>query len=135
MWHAWIGHRDTKTKPWTDLERSLDVDSPPSQPITLMDLIAEPRAVDWDFKVAAARTRSVPAPPLTPAFHEIVGASRSPQDAELEDVLNALSKPKAITLETLARKDLVGVCANTSYTTIPVGHRHGHTESESGCLS
>jgi len=43
-------------------------------------------------------------PPLTPAFYEIVGASRSPEDAELADVLDALGKPKAITLDTLARK-------------------------------
>src|SRR5262249_28966934 len=43
-------------------------------------------------------------PPLTPAFCEIVGASRSPEDAELADVLDALGKPKAVTLETLARK-------------------------------
>jgi Family of unknown function (DUF5906) len=43
-------------------------------------------------------------PPLTPAFYEIVGASRSPEDAELADVLDALGKPKATTLDTLARK-------------------------------
>src|SRR5262249_42215870 len=43
-------------------------------------------------------------PPLTPAFYEIVGASRPPEDAELADVLDALGKPKAITLATLARK-------------------------------
>jgi hypothetical protein len=43
-------------------------------------------------------------PPLTPAFYEIVGASRPPEDAELADVLEALGKPKVITLDTLARK-------------------------------
>jgi hypothetical protein len=43
-------------------------------------------------------------PPLTSAFHEIVGASRPPEDAELADVLDALRTPKAITLEILARK-------------------------------
>jgi hypothetical protein len=39
----------TKPKTWADLERSLDADWPPRQPITLMDLVAEARAVDWDF--------------------------------------------------------------------------------------
>jgi hypothetical protein len=32
-----------------DLARSLDVDWPPCEPITLTDLVAEARAVDWDF--------------------------------------------------------------------------------------
>jgi hypothetical protein len=39
----------TKPKTWADLERSLDADWPPRQPITLTDLVAEARAVDWDF--------------------------------------------------------------------------------------
>jgi hypothetical protein len=39
----------TKPKTWTDLARSLDADWPPHQPITLMDLVAGARAVDWDF--------------------------------------------------------------------------------------
>jgi hypothetical protein len=39
----------TKPKTWADLECSLDADWPPHQPITLMDLVAEARAVDWDF--------------------------------------------------------------------------------------
>jgi hypothetical protein len=39
----------TKPKTWSDLERSLDADWPPRHPITLMDLVAEARAVDWDF--------------------------------------------------------------------------------------
>jgi hypothetical protein len=39
----------TKPKTWSDLERSIDADWPPRQPITLMDLVAEARAVDWDF--------------------------------------------------------------------------------------
>ena len=29
--------------------RSLEADWPPRHPITLMDLVAEARAVDWDF--------------------------------------------------------------------------------------
>jgi hypothetical protein len=39
----------TKPKTWADRERSLEVDWPPHQPITLMDLVAGARAVDWDF--------------------------------------------------------------------------------------
>jgi hypothetical protein len=39
----------TKPKTWADLARSLDADWPPHQPITLMDLVAGARAVDWDF--------------------------------------------------------------------------------------
>jgi hypothetical protein len=39
----------TKSKTWTELARSLDEDWPPHQPMTLMDLVAEARAVNWDF--------------------------------------------------------------------------------------
>jgi hypothetical protein len=39
----------TKPKTWADLERSLDADWSPRQPITLMDLVAEARALEWDF--------------------------------------------------------------------------------------
>jgi hypothetical protein len=35
----------TKSKTWTDVERSPDVDWPPHQPITLTDLVAGARAV------------------------------------------------------------------------------------------
>jgi hypothetical protein len=38
----------TKPKTWEDLERSLDADWP-ARPVTLMDLVAEARAVSWDF--------------------------------------------------------------------------------------
>jgi hypothetical protein len=37
-----------KPKTWAD-ERSLDVDWPRHQPITLADLVAGARAVEWDF--------------------------------------------------------------------------------------
>ncbi len=39
----------TKAKTWEDIARSLDVDWPPRQSVTLMDLVAEARAVSWDF--------------------------------------------------------------------------------------
>jgi hypothetical protein len=39
----------TKPKTRADVERSLDADWPPHQPITLMDLVAGARAVEWDF--------------------------------------------------------------------------------------
>ena len=39
----------TKSKTWTELAHSLDADWPPHQPMTLMDLVAEARAVDWNF--------------------------------------------------------------------------------------
>ena len=39
----------TKPKTWVNLEPSLDADWPPRQPITITDLVAEARAVDWDF--------------------------------------------------------------------------------------
>ena len=32
-----------------DLARSLDADWPPCEPITLTELVAEARAVEWDF--------------------------------------------------------------------------------------
>jgi hypothetical protein len=43
-------------------------------------------------------------PPKTAAFHDIVDANRSPQDAELADVLDTLNKPSAITLDVLTGK-------------------------------
>jgi hypothetical protein len=39
----------TKPKDWVDHMRSLDADWPPRQPTTLTELVAEARAVDWDF--------------------------------------------------------------------------------------
>jgi hypothetical protein len=39
----------TKPKTWEDLARSLDADWPPDQPVIFMELVAEARAVDWDF--------------------------------------------------------------------------------------
>ena len=39
----------TKPKTWSDLEPSLDADWPPHQPVTLTELVAEARALDWDF--------------------------------------------------------------------------------------
>jgi hypothetical protein len=38
----------TRPKTW-DLGSSLEADWPPHQTITLTDLVAEARAVDWDF--------------------------------------------------------------------------------------
>jgi Family of unknown function (DUF5906) len=43
-------------------------------------------------------------PPKTAAFHDIVDANRSPEDAELADVLDALSCPNAITLDLISTK-------------------------------
>jgi hypothetical protein len=39
----------TKLKTGADLARSLEADWQPRQPITLTELVAEARAVDWDF--------------------------------------------------------------------------------------
>ena len=39
----------TKAKTWADFARSLDADWPSRQPMTIAELIAEARAVDWDF--------------------------------------------------------------------------------------
>jgi hypothetical protein len=39
----------TKSKTRTDLSRLLDADWPPSQTMTITDLVAEARAADWDF--------------------------------------------------------------------------------------
>jgi len=39
----------TKPKTWVDHARSLDAEWPPHLTITLTDLVAEARAVDWDF--------------------------------------------------------------------------------------
>jgi hypothetical protein len=39
----------TKPRTWGDLARSLDADWPPRQPATLAELVAEARAIDWDF--------------------------------------------------------------------------------------
>lgn len=47
-------------------------------------------------------------PPKTAAFWEIVDANRSPEDAELADVLDALNEPDAVTLDDLADKALTG---------------------------
>ena len=39
----------TKYKTWVDETPSLDVDWPPRQATTLAELVAEARALDWDF--------------------------------------------------------------------------------------
>ena len=39
----------TKPKTRVDFAPSLEVDWPSRQPVTLTDLVAEPRALDWDF--------------------------------------------------------------------------------------
>jgi hypothetical protein len=44
-----LGDTTTKPKTWVDHARSLDADWPPRQTITITDLVAEARAVDWDF--------------------------------------------------------------------------------------
>jgi len=41
----------TKPKTWADIARSLDVDWPPDEMVTVGDLIAEARAADWDFDI------------------------------------------------------------------------------------
>jgi Family of unknown function (DUF5906) len=41
-------------------------------------------------------------PPKTPAFWDIVDASRAPEDAELADALDAMNRPKAVTISHLA---------------------------------
>jgi hypothetical protein len=38
-----------KPQTWEDPARTLDVDWPPHQPITLTDLVAGARAVEWDY--------------------------------------------------------------------------------------
>ncbi|MGO9267669.1 MAG: primase-helicase family protein [Candidatus Binataceae bacterium] len=43
-------------------------------------------------------------PPKTAAFHEIVDANRSPEDAELADVIDILGDPQALTLAMLVQK-------------------------------
>jgi hypothetical protein len=44
---ARFGRMNRKT--WADLALSLDADWPPRQTMTMTDLVAEARAVDWDF--------------------------------------------------------------------------------------
>jgi hypothetical protein len=39
----------TKPKTRADLSRSLDADWPPSQTMTITDLVAEARAAEWNF--------------------------------------------------------------------------------------
>jgi hypothetical protein len=39
----------TKPKTCADLAQSFDADWPPYQPMTLKDLVAGARAVEWDF--------------------------------------------------------------------------------------
>ena len=43
-------------------------------------------------------------PPKTQAFWEIVGASRAPEDNEMQDAIDALGAPDALTLERIAIK-------------------------------
>jgi hypothetical protein len=43
-------------------------------------------------------------PPKTPAFWEIVDASRAPEDAELADAIDALGLPDALTLDEIASR-------------------------------
>jgi hypothetical protein len=44
-----------------DLARSLDADWPPCEPITLTELVAEARAVEWDFTNWFTRADMTPA--------------------------------------------------------------------------
>jgi hypothetical protein len=48
-------------------------------------------------------------PPKTPAFWEIVDASRAPEDAELADAIEALGSPDALT------RDQIASCANAAF--------------------
>jgi hypothetical protein len=41
-------------------------------------------------------------PPKTPAFWDIVDANRAPEDAELADALDAMSRPSATTVDRIA---------------------------------
>ena len=41
-------------------------------------------------------------PPKTPAFWDIVGANRSPEDAEVADVLDTLGNPDAVSIARIA---------------------------------
>jgi hypothetical protein len=41
-------------------------------------------------------------PPQTPAFKDIVDASRAPEDAELADVIDEIGSPRAVTIERIA---------------------------------
>jgi hypothetical protein len=43
-------------------------------------------------------------PPKTPAFWEIVDASRAPEDAEMADAIDALGSPNALTLDQIASR-------------------------------
>lgn len=43
-------------------------------------------------------------PPKTQAFWEIVNANRTPEDAELADVLDQLQRPDAVTLSQVANR-------------------------------
>ena len=42
--------------------------------------------------------------PKTPAFHAIVNAQRGVEEPELEDLLDSMGRPIAVTLETLIRQ-------------------------------
>src|SRR5262245_58025251 len=54
----------TKPKTWFDLEPSLDADWPPHQPVTLTELVAEARALDWDFTNWCCARGMTPATPM-----------------------------------------------------------------------
>jgi hypothetical protein len=41
--------KTTKLKTWVDQTHALDTDWPPREPTTLTELVAEARALDWDF--------------------------------------------------------------------------------------
>jgi hypothetical protein len=43
-------------------------------------------------------------PPKTPAWYEIVDANRSPEDADLDDILEAMGRPAAVTIASIAAK-------------------------------
>jgi hypothetical protein len=47
----------TKPKTRVDLALSLDADWPPRQPIAITELVAEARALDWDFHQWVLRER------------------------------------------------------------------------------
>jgi hypothetical protein len=48
-----LGAAMTKPKTWVDLARSLGADWPPSQTMTITDLVAEARAAEWDFTLVS----------------------------------------------------------------------------------
>src|SRR5262245_33490555 len=83
----------TKPKTWFDLEPSLDADWPPHQPVTLTELVAEARALDWDFTNWCCARGMAPATPMHARNRDHHSSDPCGQDRKQQKVSQSMGIP------------------------------------------